>query len=348
MATQGTTPGATPGTTPGATQEPNPLLIFDALNAYQRATALKAAIELEIFTHIGAGATATTEIARRAQASEKGTRILCDYLTIQGFLTKHAGAYGLTPDSAVFLDKRSPAYLGSIAFFLVHPTHFANYLDLTNVVRKGGTIHGQGHMGPEASIWVEFAQSMAPLSAMAAAGLARIVNTPGQAMKVLDIAAGPGAYGIEIAKLNPLAQVYGLDWKNVLELSVAHARQAGVGDRYHTIPGSAFDVDLGSGYNLILLPNFLHHFDPATNVKLLNRVRAALEPGGRVATVEFVPNDDRVSPPMAASFSLMMLGATEGGDAYTFTELTGMFRDAGFGKSSAQPLGPETLIVTEY
>lgn len=338
MATQSTTP----------TQEPNPLSIFEALNAYQRAMALKAAIELEIFTHIGAGATAAAEIARRAQASEKGTRILCDFLTIQGFLTKQNGMYGLTPDSAVFLDKKSPAYLGSIAFFMVHPLQFANYLDLTAVVRKGGTIHGQGNMDPEAPVWVEFAQSMAPVSAMAAAGMAQILNTPGKAVKVLDIAAGPGAYGIEIAKLNPLAEVYGLDWKNVLELSAAHARQAGVGDRYHTIPGSAFDVDLGSGYDLILLPNFLHHFDHATNVKLLKRVRAALKPGGRVATVEFVPNDDRISPPMAASFSLMMLGATEGGDAYTFAELDAMFRAAGFGASSVQPLGPETLMVTEY
>jgi len=65
-----------------------------------------------------------------------------------------------------------------------------------------------------------------------------------------------------------------------------------------------------------------------------------------VATVEFVPNDDRISPPMAASFSLMMLGSTEGGDAYTFKELDAMFRDAGFGESTAQELGPETLILT--
>jgi len=73
-----------------------------------------------------------------------------------------------------------------------------------------------------------------------------------------------------------------------------------------------------------------------------------LKPGGRVATVEFVPNDDRVSPPMAASFSLMMLGSTEGGDAYTLAEFDAMFRDAGFGATTAQPLGPETLLVTEY
>jgi len=178
--------------------------------------------------------------------------------------------------------------------------------------------------------------------------MAQTVNLPGQPMKVLDIAAGPGAYGIEIAKRNPLAQVYGQDWRNVLELSTEHARQAGVGDRYHTIPGSAFDVDFGTGYDLILVPNFLHHFDHATNVKLLKKVRAALKPGGRVATVEFVPNDDRITPPVAAAFSMMMLGSTEGGDAYTFKELDAMFRDAGFSESAAQPLGPQTLILTKY
>jgi len=328
--------------------EPSPLLIFDALNGFQRATALKAAIELEVFTLVGSGVTKAAELAQRAQTSEKGMRILCDFMTIQGFLTKQNGAYGLTQDSAVFLDKKSPAYLGSIAFFLVHPTHVANYMDLTGAVRKGGTVSEHGNMGPEAPIWVDFAKFMAPVSAMGSGALAQIVNTPGQPMKVLDIAAGPGAYGIAIAKLNPGAEIYGLDWKNVLALSIEHANQAGVGDRYHGIPGSAFDVDMGSGYDLVLLPNFLHHFDHATNVKLLKRVRAALKPGGKVATVEFVPNDDRISPPTAAAFSMMMLGSTEGGDAYTFKELDAMFRDAGFGESTAQELGPQSLVLTKY
>lgn len=328
--------------------EPDPALIFETLNGFQRSTALKAAIELEVFTHIAAGAVDAAEIARRAKASGRGIRILCDFMTIQGFLTKQDGAYGLTPDSAVFLDKKSPAYFGSVAFFLVHPTNVANYLDLTAVVRKGGTVIDQGLLDPEAPIWVEFAKSMAPMSAMGAAALAQIINTPGQPMKVLDIAAGPGAYGIEIARLNPAAAIYALDWKNVLELSMEHARQAGVADRYHTIPGSAFEVDLGSDYDLILLPNFLHHFDHATNVKLLKRLHAALKPDGRLATVEFVPNEDRISPPLAAAFSMMMLGSTEGGDAWTFKELDAMFRDAGFGGSEAQPLGPETLILTKH
>src|SRR5258706_12422861 len=100
------------------TQQPNPELIFNAFNAYQRTFALKGAIELEVFTHIADGATSSTEIATRASADPRATRILCDFLTIQGFLIKHDGAYRLTPDSAVFLNKHSPAYMGSVGKFL--------------------------------------------------------------------------------------------------------------------------------------------------------------------------------------------------------------------------------------
>src|SRR5882724_6887029 len=105
---------ATQSSAPATGQEPNPMQIFDALNGFQRATSLKAAIELEVFTLVASGVTKAAELAERAQTSEKGMRILCDFMTIQGFLTKQDGAYGLTPDSAVFLDKKSPAYMGSI------------------------------------------------------------------------------------------------------------------------------------------------------------------------------------------------------------------------------------------
>src|SRR5580698_5201840 len=104
---------------PNPSTLPNPGLIFDTMNRYQHTMALKGAIELEIFTHIGDGATSAAEIAKRSKASERGTRILCDFLTIMGFLTKQDGAYGLTQDSAMFLSKKSPAYMGTIANFLL-------------------------------------------------------------------------------------------------------------------------------------------------------------------------------------------------------------------------------------
>jgi len=89
-----------------AAQQPSPVLFFQTVNAHQRTEALKTAIELDVFTAIGEGNTSAADIAKRCQASEKGMRVLCDFLTIMEMLTKQGDRYALTLDSATFLDKR--------------------------------------------------------------------------------------------------------------------------------------------------------------------------------------------------------------------------------------------------
>jgi 2-polyprenyl-3-methyl-5-hydroxy-6-metoxy-1,4-benzoquinol methylase len=143
-----------------------------------------------------------------------------------------------------------------------------------------------------------------------------------------------------MARQNPNATVVAVDWPHVLEVAKENAARAGVSARYQTLPGSAFEVDFGSGYDIVLITNFLHHFDQPTCETLLRKFGAALKPGGRAVTLEFVPNEDRVSPPTAAAFSMMMLGTTESGDAYTFSEYDRMFRNAGFSRSELHPLPP--------
>jgi len=118
-----------------AGKQPTPALLFDTLNAYQRSQAIKTAIELGIFTLIGEGKTAVKAIAQSSQSSERGTRILCDYLVIIGFLTKQGEDYALTPDAAMFLDRNSPAYLGSIIDFILSPHLIQNFDYLTESVR---------------------------------------------------------------------------------------------------------------------------------------------------------------------------------------------------------------------
>ncbi len=157
---------------------------------------------------------------------------------------------------------------------------------------------------------------------------------------MLDIAAGHGLFGITLAQHNPNAEVVAVDWPNVLAVAEENAQAAKVAARYRTVRGSAFDVDYGNGYDLVLLTNFLHHFDPPTCEKLLHKVHAALAPGGRAVTLEFVPNEDRVSPPIPATFAMVMLGTTPSGDAYTFSEYERMFRNAGFSSSELHPLPP--------
>lgn len=330
--------------------QPNPARIFQTFNAFQQSAALKAAIELDIFTAIGEGRTMVPQIARHAKASERGIRILCDYLTVMGFLAKNSTEYSLAPDAAMFLDRRSPAYTGTAVRFLNAPEIMRAYDDLADAVRKGGTTMSEdGMVTPENPLWVEFARSMAPLMMMPAEAIAQIVGAArGGRWHVLDIAAGHGRFGITIALHNPQARVVALDWPSVLEVAKENARKAGVESRYSTLVGSAFEVEFGTGYDLILLTNFLHHFDPSACEEILRKVHAALVPGGRAVSLEFVPNDDRVTPPETAMFSIIMLGSTPHGDAYTFAEYDRMFRNAGFARSELIRLeqGPESVIVS--
>ena len=334
-----------------AAQQPSPQLFFQTINAHQRTEALKAGIELGVFTAIGEGNTTAAEIAKRCETSERGMRILCDFLTIHGMLTKQDGHYGLTLDSATFLDKRSPAYLGGAIEFLCSPMLTEGSKHLTDAVRRGGTaMENDGTIGPDNPIWVKFARGMAPMMAMPAQLIAKLVDpNADRKLKILDIAAGHGMFGLAFATHNPQAEITAVDWKAVLEVAKENAQKAGVADRYQTIEGSAFDVDFGSGYDLVLLTNFLHHFDPPTNETLLRKVHDALAEGGRAVTLEFVPNDDRVTPPDAAGFSMMMLSGTPSGDAYTFAELERMFSNAGFSRSTFHPLPPtiQSVIISE-
>ena len=333
-----------------ATQQPTPQLFFQTINSYQRTEALKAAIQLDVFTAIGEDNATAPEIAKRCETSERGMRILCDYLCIMGFLAKDGQRYSLTQDSAVFLDKRSPAYLGGIIEFILSPEITEGFKNFATVVRKGGTlISDEGTIAPENPVWVKFARAMVPMMAMPAQLIAKLVDEKAdRKLKTLDIAAGHGLFGIAFAKNNPQAEIVALDWAPVLEVAKENARNAGVSDRYSTIEGSAFDVDYGSGYDLVLLTNFLHHFDPPTCKTLLRKVHAALAEGGRAVTLEFVPNEDRISPPDAAAFSLMMLGSTPSGDAYTFSEFERMFTNAGFARSEIRPLPPsiEQVVIS--
>src|ERR1700722_3276995 len=328
---------------------PNPESIFAALNAHQQTAALKAAIELDIFTAVGQGANTVAAITSRCQAAERGVRILCDYLVILGFLSKQAGRYSLTPDSAVFLDRRSPAYIGSAAGFLTMPIMLDRFRDLTAIVRKGGSLEDDRvTIEPNSPIWVDFARAMAPLQKIAAEGVASALNADAhEKWKVLDIAAGHGMYGVTIAKHNPNAEIYAVDWPSVLEVARENARAAGVSERVHPLPGNAFGIDFGSGYNVVLLTGFLHHFGPPAIETLLRKIHSALAPNGRVVTVEFVPNEDRVSPAVPAGFSLIMLSSTKDGDAYTFAEFDRMFRNAGFSSNELRPgPGPQSFIIS--
>jgi len=155
---------------------PNPGLVFEMVQAHQRTAALKAAVELDMFRAVGAGPGDVASIARHCKASERGIRILCDFLVINGVLNKNDGHYTHTPSSAMFLDPHSPACMASVAHFMSRPEVTEPLAKLAEVVRAGRTsLHGEGTVEPENPVWVEFAEKMAPMMGPMAGPLGAVV-----------------------------------------------------------------------------------------------------------------------------------------------------------------------------
>lgn len=315
---------------------PTPLKFLEAVNGIQKAAVARAAIELDVFTRLSQGLATVEELAAACACAPRGMRVLLDALTVLDLITKHEGRYALTPDSALFLDRRSPQFMGACVEFHHAPFIQNAFLHFTAAVRHGGAVtEPEGTLAPEHPMWVRYARDMMPLAlpqALCAADLAGPVSS------VVDVAAGHGMFGISVLQRSPQARCLAVDWPNVLQLALENARLHGVAARYETRPGSAFDVDLGSGHDLVLLPNILHHFDRPACETLLRRAHAALRPAGRVFIIELIPHEDRVTPSAPAWFATMMLATTPAGDAYTLAEYSAMLSAAGFPRPETHPV----------
>jgi 2-polyprenyl-3-methyl-5-hydroxy-6-metoxy-1,4-benzoquinol methylase len=326
----------------------SPDLFMDAVLAFQQTAAIKAALELDLFTEIAKGNANAESLAQTTGAAVRGIRILCDYLAVRGHLEKQGDRFQLTPSTAAFLDRNAPSWMGDVVHYLAAPEMMDLFLrDPAAYVRNGGSI-GLANNAPDHPIWVKFARAMGrsriPVAKRVASELA--VLSP---RKVLDVAAGHGMFGITIAQAVTGAQITAVDWQTVLSVARENAEAAGVSGRYHTLAGSAFDADWGNGFDLVLLTNFLHQLDRDGCVTLLGKARKSLVSGGRAAVVDFLPNEDRAAPRFPVMFAFQMLGSTPQGDAYTAREFEEMGHAAGFGKVTSKPLPPtpQSLILFE-
>ena len=321
--------------------------VYDISLSYQKTAALNAAIKLDIFTTIGNRCLSAEQIAEVAGGSVRGVRILCDFLCVIGLLEKNTSLYNLSVNAIRFLDRASPHCLADIIDFFAAPEIVSLIMnDPPSYVITGGA-SGLTTLSPDNPVWIRFARAMVPfVSVTAKRTAAFIARRSIHPRKVLDIAAGHGLFGIEGAKGIKDASVMAIDWTNVLEVAKENAELAGLGNRYKTTSGNAFEVDWGDNYDLILLPNILHHFKQDGCVRMLSKAKSSLSINGSLFVVDIMPNPDRVSPPVQAAFAFLMLATTPDGDAYTCAEYETMAGAAGLTLVDSMQLlpTPQTLL----
>ena len=326
MSTDATVERPSPAAAPAA--EVTPARIYDMLQAYRQAAALNTAIELDIFSIIAAGRDTVPAMAAALGLPQRGLRILCDFLVTERVLDKSGGAYSMAPDVAAFLDRASPRYIGAVARFVRAQVLRDAFDELTATVRRGGAVASASFTPPH---WVDFARVMGGLQTYPATVIADTLALPAdRPIRVLDVAASHGQFGIAIARRFPQATIVALDWPEVLSVTSDNAVKAGIATRFQTIAGDARRVELADGYDALLAINFLHHFGRTEAVELLTRARRALAPSGTIVIAGLIPNADGVSPPAAARFNLSILASTVEGEVHTTTQLAAMLNEAGF------------------
>jgi methyltransferase family protein len=130
--------------------------------------------------------------------------------------------------------------------------------NLPEAVRRGGTVTPQHAETLGYAYWEDFAAHASAVAAPTADLMAEVLS-PWAArqdrLHVLDMACGHGLYGYTLALRQQHAQVWSLDWPNVLPLALDRAARMGVGDRVSTIAGDMFEVGLGGPYDVVMITN---------------------------------------------------------------------------------------------
>jgi SAM-dependent methyltransferase len=157
--------------------------------------------------------------------------------------------------------------------------------------------------------------------------------------RVLDVGAGAAPWSTALAAAEPGARVTCLDLPEVLAETRHAVAAAGLSERFDFLPGDVFTTALpASVYDLVLLGNVCHLFDPTTNETLLRRLRPVLAPGGTLAIIDVLPSADPAARVRVALYELGLLLRTERGRVYSVEDYRAWTQAAGFDQLSTQPL----------
>ncbi|HEX8523282.1 MAG TPA: methyltransferase [Tepidisphaeraceae bacterium] len=307
-----------------------------------------AAVSLGLFDRLDAGPKSAGELAKEAGASERGVRILMNGLAGVGLVAKDAdGRYALTPESSAFLVSSKPSFQGGL-FRHVDTQLVPRWLKLTETVRIGKADLAVNEQKPGSEFFQRFVEDIFPMSFPAASALAdalKVGDAKGP-VRVLDLAAGSGVWGIALAKKSPQVRVTAVDWPDVIPVTKRVAARHGVADRFTFVEGDIQTVDFGKDHDVATLGHILHSEGEMRSRDLLMRTGQALKRGGTIAIGEFLANEDRSGPPNAMIFAVNMLVNTTEGDTFTFGEISCWLREAHFGNiRTLDAPGPSPMIL---
>jgi len=309
---------------------------------------LEAALRHRIFDLLDSGPKTVHQIHQETGASERGLSAIMNALVGLNFLEKDKqGSFSLAPESAAFLVSTKPAFQGGMIRHCSEQL-IPKWLHLNEIVATGRSSQAVNQEGQGSSFFQEFVNDIFPMSYPAAQTLAAHLDLggAGSPVRVLDLAAGSGVWGIALAQKSDRVRVTAVDWPDVVPVARKTVTRFGLADRFSFIEGDLLQAGFGSGYNVATLGHILHSEGRERSRALLAKTFAALAPGGTIAIAEFLVNPDRTGPVNGLFFAVNMLVNTDTGDTYSFEEVGEWLQQAGFVNArTVESLGPSPLIL---
>jgi hypothetical protein len=309
------------------------------------------AVELELFTHLGAEAMSGEEIGDRLGLHQRAIYDFLDALVALRFLDRDGDGtearYRNTTETAAFLDKRSPAYLGGI-LEMCNARLYRFWGDLTEALQTGEPQNEVKHTGRPMfeelySDPVRLEQFMAAMQGISLGNFRALAETFdfSKYETVCDVGGATGQLCTILATHHPHLRCTSYDLPVVEPIAARSIAEAGLSDRVVAASGDFFADPLPKA-DVITMSLILHDWNLERKMHLIRSAYEALPEGGAFIVIENLIDDARRENAFGLMMSLNML--IEFGDAFDYTgaDFTGWCREVGFRDVEIVPLAGPT------
>jgi predicted O-methyltransferase YrrM len=334
---------------------PDPSQIMQIGMGFFGSRTLLTAVELGLFTELGTGKMTSEQLRERLGLHARAVPDFPDALVALGLLRRDGDGpdalYGNTVETAVFLDKESPQYIGGI-LEMAGDRLYGFWNDLTEALKTGKPQNEIKEVGEPmfAKLYSapdrldQFMNAMAGVSAANFRALAQKFDFS-RYRTLCDAGGATGQLACLVASENPHMHCVSADLPPVEPIAKRNIERAGLAHRVDTAAIDFFKDPLPNA-DVITMGMILHDWNLEKKKHLIKLAYEALPPGGAFIVVEALIDDARRENAFGLLMSLNML--IEFGDAFDYTGAD--FRDwcseIGFDRFEIIPLaGPSSAAV---
>ncbi|MFI6323648.1 methyltransferase [Nonomuraea sp. NPDC050556] len=313
--------------------------------SYFASKVLLSAVELDLFSALGAKPLTEPEIRERLDLHPRACRDWLDSLAGLGLLVRDGDRYANSRDASVYLDSAKSTYIGG--FFLLLNFHYKNWQALTSLLRTGEPgFQGAANFDvlyAEPSRVTQFMQAMDGAAAAVGPALAQAFDWSAHGSFV-DVGGARGNLAAEIVRAHPHLAGITFDLPQVEPAFHEHMEKLGLTDKIKFIGGDFFTEQLPRA-DVVIFGHVLHDWDDEARTALLKKAYDALPPGGQVVIYDAL-KESAPGAPDTFLMSLNMRLITRGGSEYTEAEARSWLTTAGFGQIELVPLSDPDVMVT--